>query len=635
MNVRLLIITLGLLAWSVCVRAGEVQTELFAETPAPAAGVLVAPQGLTVDGAANRCYVLDLNPPRVVAFTLEGRQTDAWALDEENVNWDAQLATDPVLPLRLLAVKGETVYLLNFDRPPRRVDILPVHGPGEARSLVLPEHATNGAMALDTTGHLVVAYLVVEDGKASLLLAREGADGTLDTLDTLPNPCEGQAWNLSLTGIALASDGRVAVGIAQSGTGAYTFVRSWLAQGTVKGASVSKELQTTHRFSLIDQRGKLLERFRPMAELAGTRGYAAKPCVPLFTSLAFGAGSTVISGGHTVDPFLRVYGKAGQLLYSLPRQAIGGQRLASFVEKGEARLFALSTAAGRVEELTADGRVVGGAGKPSPYDLSAPLSLAADEDGVYVAVRGSRGYQLLRFNRDGQFQWSQRITPPPTLDEVKPLLAVPGGDRVVIGWRQPDMIGIGWLDTVLEDGTPGLPLWDMPVNGRKPVDALPTSPSPLLVGMNGRLYVMRETKDGPRLYAFSATGTQLQQFPAEIQGITAVTVDGDLAWAHPDDQGMVIDLYSPQGAKRGWKRVPRPAENAALLPIRTSDLWGWLTSTETLLRMDDTFTVVDEATILAPNGENITEVSAVSGDRKSTAYFALPGRILKANLDQK
>ena len=120
---------------------------------------------------------------------------------------------------------------------------------------------------------------------------------------------------------------------------------------------------------MLDARGKLLDRYHALVKLAGTRGYPLRPCVPLFTSLAFGPDGVIVSGGHTTDPFTRVFSADGRLLSSRPHAALGGQRLASLTRNGETRLLALDAEAGRITETTLDGRVVGGFGNTIPFEL--------------------------------------------------------------------------------------------------------------------------------------------------------------------------------------------------------------------------------------------------------------------------
>ncbi|MHB9025135.1 MAG: NHL repeat-containing protein [Armatimonadota bacterium] len=612
--------------------AGELSATVFVQTPKPAPGDLLDPCALALDAARGRCYVADSGLRRVIALTLDGAPAGVWPLPAGWSHGIEDSPSEPLLPLRMLAVAGKTVYLLKLDRNERRVELTPVDGPGGGRSVTLPESATYGAVALDAAGRVLIATLQLTKGRAVLLLSRETAGGDFEQVGSLYHPCDGETTHLSLTGFTVAPDGRVAIGIAQ--TAADSFVHSWLVQGTMSGAVLDSPLVTTHHFALFDQRGKVLDRFRAAVELAGTRGYPAKPCVPLFTTLACGPEGVVISGGHALDPFFRVYGRGNSLLRSLPRQAGGAQPIASVPAAGSVRLFAASPT-GRVRELALDGRLVGSIGNPFSADLRAPVSLAADPRSVYVALRRRQGFALARFAADGTFLWQQPLLPPTGLEGARPYLAVPSSDRVLIGWRLPDAAGVGWVETVLEDGMPGLPLWKDPVTT---AEGAGDAPAPLLVAGSGSVYVFRQlsAKDGARLQAFSSTGTFLQQFPPEIQGITAVAAEtGYLAWAHTDAAGMLIEMFTPQGSKRGWKRVPRPAKpQATLTPVLAGAWWGWLSATRSLLKLDETFTVVDEVTLLDPAGTRLGNPLALAGNRRHRRYLAVPDRILAVEMPE-
>lgn len=612
-----LMCTLGTMpAW-----AGELPTALFAETPAPGAGELVSPRMIAVDGAKSRCYVLDSGQKRIVALTLDGQQTAVWTLGALGV--DDTFTTDPLLPNPALGVGGGSAYLLCFDRDTRQADLIHLEGTGKNRTVRLPDDAEDGAVTLDGAGRLLLAYLHTDDGKPKLILARENDNGKMGTLATLANPCEPQKTNLSITGFTTAPDGRFAVGLAQSGAATYAFVRSWLVQGTLNNGAVVQAMEITHRFSLLNGLGKVDEQFHAAVAKAGQDGYPAKACVPLFTSLAYGPQSMVISGGHTVDPFLRVYSADGALRLSAPRQAAGGQHIAAFTLNKRACI--LATAEGSIEILATDGRTLGQFGAPVPYNLADTVSLAANQDAVYAAIRNGATYQLLRFATDGTFCWQRPLPPPKGMAQAQPFLTA-SDDRVFVGWRLPAAAGVGWVETVMDDGSVGLPLWNDPYTAKATLPDPPCS-TPVITGKNDRVYVLREMKEGVRLQAYAPTGIYVQQFPPAVQGITAALESGVIAWARPDEDGMAIITYSPQGAERGRKRITRPAHGASLFPAQTNGLWGWLTTTNTLLKLDANLIVVDDAT-LTINGEAITDVSAVTGDGGEKVYIALSGRIL-------
>lgn len=607
--------------------AADLQTTAFLATPTPRAGELLAPRAVLVEPTTRRCYVLDTGAGRVAALATDGTQVGSWSLTSLGCEANAAWPVDPLLPLPALAAGGKTVYLLTVDRPNRQCALAPIDGPGKARTVTLPEGATYGAVALDPAGHLLVAYIRVTEGKAELTLAHEGTDGAVTPLATLADPCSGQAKFLSLTGITVAADGRLAIGIAQAGEAAYSFVRSWLVQGQLREDTLPEGLQTTLRFSLLDGRGKPLDRFRASTVLAGRAGYPSKPCVPLFTTLAFGPQDTVISGGHSLDPFLRVYTADGRVQFAQPRQAIGGQHLATVADDERVELYALTANGGYLERLAPDGSLRGMLGCPLPYDLSAPVAVAADTRSVYVLTRPKSGWRLLRFAPDGRFLWGQVIAPGCAgLEHAQPFLTIPGPDSVLIGWRQPKAVGLSWVDRVMEDGTPGIPLWPEMAPVITPATG-PVCPTPLLTGGDGRVYVVRETPPGARLEAYSVTGAFLQQFPPALQGITTVGDDGTLAWARPDDQGLVLARYSPQGAERSWKRLPRAPQDGAFLVARADGLWGWLSATQSLFRLDADLALAGESSLLTPEGTKIDSVLAIAGDGAGRLYLARPGHV--------
>lgn len=613
-----------LLAFAGAVAWAEAFTAVpLVQTPPAGPADLALPRALLADPVTQRCYVLDSKLARVLAFTPQGTPTATWDLTK--TRWEALgvIPADPLLPIPALAAAGKTIYLIGVQREERQVTLIALDGPGETRTIALPKGATYGAVTVDAAGRLLVAYLQVANNACSLLLGRETAAGEVDTLATLNDPCGGQLGKLNLTGFTVAPDGRLAIGLAQTGDAAYSFVRSWLVQGTLKSGALTGELHTTHHNSLLDGRGKLLDRFRAAVELAGSEGYPAKPCVPIFTSLAFGDNGEIISGGHSTDPFLRRYAQDGGLLLSLPHQGIGGQHVAVLPVGKELRLYAADAAGGRVHAYTPDGRTLGGFGTPFAYDLREIQTLAANTRGVYALTREWGDYRLLRFTPTGELCWTRPVNPPTGMEKATPYVVAPGLDCVLIGWRQPATAGIGWVEMVMADGTPGLPLWDKPITHTGGFTGRP-EPTPMVTGQNGSVYILAETVDGTRLQSFSPTGTRLLQFP-EMQGITAVAMDGTLAWARRQGDELVLALFTPQGKFRGTKRIPRPStDDAQLWPVHAQGQWGWFTATGSLLKLDETLTVTDEATIVM--GEDETPVSrplAIAGDGQRRIYLAL------------
>lgn len=615
-----------LVCCSLVAMADDLPTRLFAQSPTPALADIMLPRALVVDTTVSRCYVLDSGLERVVSFTTEGRPLTAWPLTKLGVDLSGMPA-DPLMPAPVLATGGGSTYLLFLDRSSRRLDVHLIEGTGKSRVLVLPDGGMNGAIAMDTDGQVLLAYFDVVNEE--LVLTSEDKTGTFTTLGALTDPCDGQTTNIAFTGFAVRPDGQLAIGITQSGAQGYSFIRSWLLQGTIVHSKLNSDLRVTHRFSLLDAQGKLLERFRAAQTLAGQDGYPLKPCVPLFTSLAFGADNTIISGGHTLDPFLRTYTHAGALLSSIPWNASGGQHLAALPSQGSVRLFILDSAQKRVLEITPVGGIVNNIGRPMNYSLQHTIAMTADADHVYVAVQLNPGFQLIRFTTKGQCCWTLPLVPPSGMGQALPMLTT-ARDRVLVGWRLPKAAGIGWVDTVMEDGTPGVPLWTPPYTAYTKTPAY-YCPSPLITGDNGRVYILRETKEGLQLQSYSSTGVFLFTFPNTLQGITAVFADGNMAWVKANSEGMIIVPYSDQGVEKPWKRIPRDTdETSRFLPVPLESLWGWLTSTNSLLKLDAQLIVVDELHIKTPEGQPLINPSAITGDGKENVYIALPDQLLMA-----
>ena len=603
-----------------CLAAGcakDLPAALFVSTPAPRPMELISPCALAANPAGTRCYVLDGGLRRVLVATPDGQLIAAKPLPEKADPLEAKLA-----------VTRDAAYLLQVNREKQAVELLAVDGPGGNRTVEQPDGAVDGAFTLDVAGRVLAAYLSLTGGKLELLLMRENDDHKLETVAELRDPCEGQWKYLAITGFTAAPDGRVAIGIAQSGGPAYSYVRSWLIEAKLREATPLRELRVAGRDSLLDSRGKVKDRHKVLVEMAGRAGYPVKPCVPLFTALAF-LPDGLVTGGQSPDPFLRIYTRDDRqysLQSAMPHPAPGVQSVTVALDNKSARLFSLRTGLARVEELAPDGRVVGGFGRPIAYALRDPAALAADQESVYVAVRWNDGLHLLRFTSDGQFQWARDITPPSGMANAQVFLTAPAGDRVMIGWRQPGSAGLGWVDTMLDDGTPGLPLWDKPA--METTRGLETCPTPLITGDNGCVYLLREAKGGLQAQAMSMTGAFMRRLPAAVQGITAVDKEGYLAWAHRDGDRLVISRFTPQGNGFSVKRIPRPAQNATLQMASAGGWWGWLSSANTLLQFDETMSLIDEASVQTPDGTPVEGIAAIAGDRGGRLYLALPDKIL-------
>ena len=591
--------------------------DVFASTPAPGQMELMSPRALAVNAAGTRVYVLDSGLRRVLVAAPDGQFISVKAVPDKANPAEATLAAT-----------RDAAYLLQVNRDAGTLSLLTVDGPGKARVLALPDGAVDGVFTLDAAGRVLAAYLSLAGGKLELLLARENAENELETVAAQRDPCEGQWKYLSITGLTTAPDGRVAIGIAQAGDPDYSYVRSWLLEAKLQGGTPVRDLRVAARDSLVDSRGKVKDRYKGVVEMAGRVGYPATPCVPLFAAPAL-IPDGLVTGGRAADPFLRYYARDGQqyVLHSaLPHPAPGAQSVAAAVDKQGARILALTAAGARVEELSPDGRVIGGFGRPIAYSLAESEALAADAESVYVAARWNDALHLARFTADGRFRWVRDIAPPAGMEGAQVFLTVPASDRVLIGWRRPETAGLGWVATMMDDGTPGLPLWNEPAE--ETTRGLDTCPTPLITGDNGGVYLLRETPGGLQVQAVSLTGATTQRLPASVQGLTAVRKDGSLAWAHHDGGNLVVSLINTEGGEFRVKRVPRPAKDAVLRLVSAGGWWGWLSNTDTLLQFDETMGLIDESTVETPGSKPAAGFTALAGDRAGRLYLALPDTIL-------
>jgi len=125
----------------------------------------------------------------------------------------------------------------------------------------------------------------------------------------------------------------------------------------------------------------------------------------------------------------------------------------------------------------------------------------------------------------------------------------------------------------------------------------------------------------------------VQTYPTDVRGISLALADGSILWANILQGDLAITSYSNEGMDNGRSSTHRAAQrNAVFYPARTPKLWGWLTSADALLRMDDTGTVVEEATIFSPDGVRLHNVSGLASDGKDHLYFAMNGNILSLSL---
>lgn len=623
MSFRLIAIALLL---AVCAQATPLTSRLFASARPPALGELLTGRAVAITPANGRVYVLDRGLRRVVAFSRAGVPVGAWTW--EALRLDApEVPTSPLLPQPALAGVGATAWVLNLDRTTRTLDVIPVDTAGTRRTVTLPDDAQDSAVTLDAQGRVLAVYLATRGTRRAVIVARETETG-FATVTTETSLWDAQATDLTLTGLAVALDGAVAIGIAQGGDARCAFQRSWLLQGKITGAAMPGGLRMTQKHVLYDAQGKLIDRYAVPVRLAQME----KPCVPLFTALAHGPGGTIIAGGHPADPYLRVLDNDGIRL-AIPASVSGGQSVAAWPgETGE--IAALAPSGDCVQIYDGTGRLMGRIGTGFPGSLAELVAMAADKTGVYAAVRHGEGYRLLHYRADGSLCWARDLFAPLSMRNAQPVLAALGADRVIIGWQEAGAAGLGWATTMMADGSPGLPLWrDVQIARTIPGDA--PHGTLLAEGGDGVLYLCRITEAGRVIQSFTAAGAYKMTYPASLGGVSLVAENGEIAWARTLNERLVMVRYTAKGIERGIKHTHRPATNAELWQARTrAAAWGWLTSTQSLLRFDETMTVIGEDEIVDPDGKRVLHPIAVTGDGNDTVYLAEPGRILAVEVER-
>jgi hypothetical protein len=595
--------------------------------------------------------VLDAGLSRVLAFSPTGEAMSVWPLDTFDMDPAALRGVDDFTPLPLLAGYPAGLAFIYPARDGRRVVIASLAGDGRERAIALTDTQRNGGLALDVDGRLVSVALRAAAGRLFLVVDRESDTGEMRNIALVPNPCGDAVANITLTGFAIAPNGRVAAGLAQTGTpGKCRYDASWLVEGELRDGTFATALAATHQLRLFEKDGSLAPRYR--AQKGAT--YPVPPCIPLFTALAF-ADDAVVTGGHPADPFLRAYGTEG-LRWSVPHPSTGGQAMAAIPaipDKFGTRLVA-TTPSGCLDIYTVNGRLTDMFGQPASHSLANTIALAADANSVYAATRAHDGYRLVRFAADGRVVWSRPIVPPAQMSRAMPSLCAPTGDCVWIGWRQPDTLGLGWVDVVMEDGVAADPLWKTPFVAIRAAPDTPQPPAPMLRGADGKAYVLREMDEGTRLLAFSATGPWVRSLPALdpkpdplvdkpvpplarlMAPLAAVTADGSCMVPQPNDRvvggPMGIATYAPDGARTGWRRIFRPSDGATFTPISATAPWGWLDTTQTLLKLGLDGSVLDERDLRAPTGDRIDTPMALAGNGHGHIYVATLDAILVGTL---
>ncbi len=593
----------------------------FASTPAnPSLQTMVSPRCVSYNAANKQLYVADTGLRRIVSFALDGTAQQSWSFAALGIAEEASIPPDSLLPSISLVATKDGISLVWADRQARKLRVIPVENILQARTVTLPADAASGAFTLNSAGLVVLVDILRADGGQLLFLQRETADGGWQMISQRNLPAHPAGTSIYLTGFATNAADNYFVGLAQTPAekNGSSFARSWLARGTGEQLNFVKNNDIT-----------TLLAHHPFATAA------EKACVPLFTSLAV-IGDTVISGGHSLDPYIRIYsGDAFQLIRTIPfGNGIGGQHLTIFPTDDGNRLAEVSPTAGQLLLYAPDGRRLATIGEAIPFVLDRPEAITANANGVYTAARWNESWHVSAFAPDGTFHWSTPVTPPAGMAQARPVLCAVSPTTILLGWRQPGSTGVGWLVQLDIDGTISawFPASATPVTDIRISNAGATA-APIVLGADDRIYVLSETKDGTFVQAYTQNGLLVQTYPAEVKGISLALANGSILWANIQQGDMAITGYSHDGMDNGWSSTHRSApHNALFYTARTPRLWGWLTSTDSLLRMDDTGTVLEEATIISLDGERLHNVLGLASDGKDKLYFALPGKILSLSL---
>ncbi len=604
--------------------AREITATRFAGNPPKLTlRTLMSPRCITYSAADKQIYVLDTGLRRVVSYTVpDGMPQRSWSFPDLGITDDTIIPPDSLLPVISLAPTNGGVCLLWGDRITQKLRVIPLENIERSRDVTLPADAADGAYALNNSGQVVLAAILKDDNAQVLFLQRETNDGGWAMISQRKLPANPVGTKIFLTGFAINALDNYLLGLAQTPEKgvAYScsFSLSWLARGT--GDLLSYKLNNDIAVRLARH---------PFAS------QEEKSCVPLLTSLA-GTNDLVVSGGQALDPYIRIYGGDGyQLLRSIPfGNGIGGQHLTVIPTDDGMLLGEVSPTVGQVLLYAQDGRRLATIGEPVPYVLDNAETLAANSNGVYTATRWNESWHVLAFTTNGTFRWSIPVIPPDGMEQAKPVLCAISPATILLGWRQPGSAGVGWIVQLDTDGT--IAAWFPPT--QTPVTEVRISntgmtSTPIVLGADDRIYVLSETADDTRVLAYSQNALLKQSYPTEVKGISLALADSSILWANMQQGDMVITNYRKDGIELGWRRIHRAATRSTqFLPVRTPQLWGWLTSTDTLIRIDEDGAVVEEVTLQSARGTSLQNVQSLASDGKDRIYLSVNGIIRSALL---
>ncbi|MEI6521671.1 MAG: hypothetical protein WCO98_16800, partial [bacterium] len=591
-------------------------------------GVLNCPRAIVNNETTRQIAVVDFdqdNGSRVIFFNYDAKQLRDinLALSPDN------FPTDPLIANPQLAVAGENSYILckRKDANGIAIEVTCLDEAGDDRpDIMLPEGTENGAATLLPDKHAIIAFIRVKNKTAEFALTIEDSEGDFTSLTTLNNLFDGQYTKLVITGISINKAGQVLVGVAQAGDNPYSFVRSWLLQLTIINRKITKDITVINKQSLFDSKNMPTERARLLALTAGKNGYPPQVSVPLFTSISQTSDGNIITGGCNKDPFVRIYNTADKSVLAYPASNAGGQATAIINGADNKKIITVNGAnSGAVREFTMDMKQVRTWNIPPAYNLYNPVSIASDENNVYIVTSCSGDYCLHQFDNNGKWRWSRQIKAPKTLTNAVPIIACTSADIVYVGWQIIGCAGVSYVDCWFADGSPGPALWRDAVV----VKSKPTGGIPLFTGANGRLYITRDTDKGSRVYTYSPSGSLMQTLPPEVTGVSVVTINGTMGLINKDKDGVLITKFSPQGKSMGWKRVVRTSINSKVIPFCGHNCYLWKSDEDKIDEYDDNLDFVNSTEVKFTGFEN-TSVNpyAITATRNDKIYYATKNAVL-------
>jgi hypothetical protein len=591
-------------------------------------GVLNCPRAIVNNETTRQISILDFdqdNGSRVIFFNYDAKQLRDINLSLSPDNFPS----DPLIANPSLAVAGENNYILckrkNAEGIAIEVTCLDENG-DDRPDIKLPEGTENAAVTLLPEKNAIIAFIRIKNKTPEFAVAIEDDEGEFSSLAVLNNPFDGQYTKLVITGISINKAGQILVGVAQTGDNPYSFVRSWLLQFSIVNKKITKDITVINKQSLLDSKNMPNDRARMLALTAGKNGYPPQISVPLFTSLSQMSDGNIITGGCNKDPFIRIYNAAEKSVLAYPTSHAGGQSISVINGTENKRIITVNGANnGTVREFTPNMKQIRNWNIPSTYNLYNPVSVASDDNNVYIATSTNGDYILHQFDSTGKWRWCRQIKAPKPLTNAVPIIACTSADIVYVGWQVIGCAGVSYVDSWFADGSPGPALWRDPVI----VKSKPAGGIPIFTGANGRLYITRDTDKGSRVYTYSPSGALMQTMPPEVTSVSVVTVNGTMGLISKDKDGVLITKFSPQGKSLGWKRVVRTSIDSKVIPFCGHDCYLWKSDEDKIDEYDDNLDYV-KSTEVKFNGFENTSINpyAITATRNDKIYYATKNAVL-------